>query len=153
MPTTDLPLKQLIWQIRRLFQRLNCEFNEIGESLGISASQRAILEFLAMQSPQTVPQIAREKSVSRQHIQQLVNELIEKELIETIENPAHKRSAFLQHTTKGASLFKKLSTLENRLLSDAQQHMDTKQLEQTANTLASIQEFLNSTEWQDIKTQ
>ena len=82
-----------------------------------------------MQSPQTVLQIARDKPVSQQHIQQLVNELLEKGLVETIANPAHKRSAFIQHTTRGASLFEKLSALENRLLSNAQQHLDMQQLE------------------------
>jgi len=51
MPADDLPLKQFSWQTHRLFQKLNCEFNEISESLGISTSQRAILEFLTMQSP------------------------------------------------------------------------------------------------------
>ena len=153
MTAEDLPLKQLIWQTRRLFQRLNTEFNEISESLGISTSQRAILEFLAMQSPQTVPQIARDKSVSRQHIQQLANELIEKGLIETIENPAHKRSALLQLTTRGTTLFKKLSTLENHLLSSAQQHLNTQRLEQATSTLSSIQDFFKSSDWQNIKKQ
>ena len=75
-------LYQLTWQIRRLFQRLRTTSDELLDGTGINASQRAVLEFLHQQQPQTVPQIAQGKSVSRQHIQTVANDLLIHELIE-----------------------------------------------------------------------
>ncbi len=64
----------------------------------LQASQRAVLEFLSQQQAQIVPQIAREISVSRQHIQTVVNDLLALGLIEAVENPTHKRSSLIQLT-------------------------------------------------------
>ena len=98
------PLYQVIWRTRRLFQRLRATGEELHEDSGITPSQRAVLEFLSQHQPQTVPQMARENSVTRQHIQIIVNKLLEDGLVECISNPAHNRSSLIQMTSSGRQI-------------------------------------------------
>ena len=84
--------EELLDEVRLLFhvgteaaERLHAE-----ESVG--ASLRAVLEHLTHHAPTTVPAIARSRRVSRQHIQVLVNELLELGLVRLEDNPAHARS-------------------------------------------------------------
>jgi len=51
--------------------------------------------------PKTVPEIARMRSVSRQYIQKLANELIGRRWLALIDNPRHRRSKMLQLTKSG----------------------------------------------------
>lgn len=69
-----------------------------------TAGRRGILVDLARQGPQTVPQMARSRAVSRQYIQRLVNGLIADGLALLIRNPAHRRSPLVQITPRGSAL-------------------------------------------------
>jgi DNA-binding MarR family transcriptional regulator len=142
-----LTLYQLIWQTRRLFQRLRTTSDELLDGTGINASQRAVLEFLHQQQPQTVPQIALGKSVSRQHIQTVVNDLLIHELIETVENPTHKRSPLIQLTSTGTRLFNTIQKKESRLLKKMGKKYSQQELTDALNTLKSIDDYLASGTW------
>lgn len=139
-------LYQLIWQTRRLFQRLRSTSEELLEGNGINASHRAVLEFLHQEQPQTVPQIAREKSVSRQHVQIIVNELLDLDLIKSSENPAHKRSPLIQLTSKGKALFESIQKKETAFLQPIEEQFSQKELIVTIKTLKSIDRYLASFE-------
>ena len=146
-------LYQVIWQTRRLFQRLRSTSEELLASTGINASQRALLEFLHRQEPQTVPQIAREKSVSRQHIQLVANELLSLKLITTTENPGHKRSNLLRLTAKGKTLFESIQKKEAVLINFLEKKFEQENLYTTFETLQSIDEYLASNNWKhEIKS-
>ena len=90
---TATDLYRVIVQVRRLFHRLAEVADEAHRDLGVTASQRAVLETLSNDGPQTVPQIARRKAVTRQHIQILVNGLVERGHVALADNPAHQRSS------------------------------------------------------------
>ncbi len=137
-------LYQLIWQTRRLFQRLRSTSEELLEGSGINASHRAVLEFLHLKQPQTVPGIANEKSVSRQHIQTVVNDLLGLGLIHSIENPAHKRSSLLQLTRRGKTLFESIQKKEALFLQKMEKQFSEKELISALNTLKSIDDYLAS---------
>jgi len=138
---------QLIWQTRRLFQRLRTTSDELLNGTGINSSQRAVLEFLNQQQAQTVPQIAREKSVSRQHIQSVVNDLLTLELIEAVENPTHKRSPLIQLTIAGTRLFKSIQNNEAALLKKIEKKYSKQELTIALNTLKSLDDYLSSHSW------
>ena len=140
-------LYQVIWQTRRLFQRLRATSEELLDGSGINTSQRAVLEFLHKQEPQTVPQIAREKSVSRQHIQSVVNELLTMGLIAAIDNPAHKRSSLIQMTTTGRALFAAILEKESALLALMAREFSRQDLATTLSTLKSLDAYLASGDW------
>ena len=117
------------------------------DGTGINTSQRALLEFLYQQQPQTVPQIAREKSVSRQHIQSVANELLSLDLISSSRNPDHKRSRYLRLTTKGKSLYKSIRKKETVLVQQMETVFWQEDLETTSATLRSIDAYLASGDW------
>ncbi len=144
------PLYQVIWYTRRLFQRLGATGNELHEDSGITASQRAVLEFLTLHEPQTVPQMAREKTVTRQHIQVIVNKLLERGLIEGITNPAHNRSSLIRMTSAGRQLFGVIKQRETKLLAIMEKHFTKKKLLITAQTLQAIDEYLQSQQRRDL---
>ncbi|MEZ6022407.1 MAG: MarR family transcriptional regulator [Hyphomonadaceae bacterium] len=64
-----------------------------------------VLRTLAKDGPQTVPDIARARPVSRQHCQTICNALHEQGLVAFVDNPKHKRSKLVQVTDKGRARF------------------------------------------------
>src|SRR5271157_4254637 len=84
-----------------LFHRLTVLAEKIHEQGSLSAALRGILRGLRRHGAQTVPNLARLRPVSRQHVQELVNRLRKVELVEFAENPAHKRSQLVKLTLKG----------------------------------------------------
>lgn len=102
---------QVVWLIRRLFRALGQASDEMLKPRGLSAADRATMEFLYPDQALSVPEIARKYSVSRQHVQVTVNSLIDKNLVSATENPRHKRSPLMQLTAQGRRLF--ASILEN----------------------------------------
>jgi DNA-binding MarR family transcriptional regulator len=140
------PIYQLIWQTRRLFQRLRTVSEVLMENTVINAPQRAVLEFVVLKAPQTVQQIAQFLSVSRQHVQVIVNELLELELLEAIENPAHKRSPLIKVNNSGKKLFKTIQTREAAALKNLEGRIPAKDIATTIKTLKALDEYLASSE-------
>lgn len=66
------------------------------------------LRSLVKDGPQTVPDMARSKPVSRQHCQTIVNALEAQGLVEFVDNPKHKRSKLVQVTKKGRARFQSM---------------------------------------------
>jgi len=91
---------------------------KIGEALHrdstISLGMRAVLEYLARNGDETVPNIARARRVSRQRIQALANALLEQGLVRTAANPASKRSPLLTLTGKGKRTISRMRARELR---------------------------------------
>ena len=98
-------LNLLIVQIRSSFNLLKARGEQLLADIQINPSMRAVLEALYKKGPQTVPQIAKQKNVSRQHIQVIMNALLQSEHVEQADNPAHKRSPVFSLTGIGKSAF------------------------------------------------
>lgn len=93
-------LTGLIDEVRLLHNRFTELLDELHNEFGLTPSQRAVLEHL-VQGGVTVPSLARDRGVTRQHIQTIVNDLINQGLAEPRDNPAHKRSPLIVLTTEG----------------------------------------------------
>jgi len=76
---------------------------------------RSLLIGLVDGGPATVPELARVRLVSRQYVQQLVDELAKDGLVAFADNPSHRRSKLVVVTTKGrrklASMFAREDTV------------------------------------------
>ena len=105
VPRDDSDAYQITWLIRRLFRAMGQTANERLSERGLTAADRAVLEFLFEADGLTVPQIAARYQVTRQHIQVAVNGLADKGLLTTRKNPQHKRSPLIVLTAKGRKLF------------------------------------------------
>ena len=147
MDTKPKHIYELVWCTRRLFQQLRATSEELLEGTGINASQRAVLEFLDQHQPQTVSNMAREKNVSRQHIQTLVNDLLTLNLVKSHENPAHKRSPFMSMTEQGKKLFMKIIRDEAKVLASMASEFSGKNVSTSIRTLKSMHQYLQSEHW------
>jgi len=151
MPLYDMPLYRVFWRTRRLFQRLGTEFHAVPGGAPLTPPQRAVLEFLARGGPQTVPDIARQRSVSRQHVQVSVNELIARGWVETRPNPAHRRSMLIALTDDGQARLAAAHHVETEIVDAMTRHFSEHELEVTARTLTALEEFFDSDTWASIR--
>lgn len=112
----DQPAYLLIREIRSAFNDLKALSDVMNQDLGVTAAMRAVLEQLQINGPQTVPQIAGARNVSRQHIQLLTDALAQRGLIAYGNNPQHKRSKLVTLTGDGANLFGRIAARETDAL-------------------------------------
>ena len=131
-------LYEMIVQVRICFNRLKALSELILEDLDINPSMRAVLEALNMHDRQTVPEIAQQKDVSRQHIQMIMNALVEGVYVNQLDNPAHKRSPQFELTPKGRDTFANVQMREAATLTKLTKKMNLKNL-QTAKLF--VKEF------------
>ena len=109
---------EITWLIRRIFRGMARVAGEALEPLGISAAERAVLEFLFPDEALSVPEIANRYNVSRQHVQVTVNSLIEKRLVDRRPNPRHKRSGLLCLSPRGKRLFEDVRAQDAKLIEE-----------------------------------
>ena len=134
-------------EMTALFHRLRAITVEVHGQTQVSAGQRGVLLSLHRLGPQTVPQLARARPVSRQHIQVLVNGLIEHGLVEIEDNPAHRRSPFVRLTGKGRGRVDAMRQRERNLLSHARLGLTKRQIEGAADALSAVRRFFEGKEW------
>lgn len=130
-------VEKIASEVRRLFQLLKALADAIHKDAGLSASNRAVLESL-VDGPRTVPDIARQKSVTRQHIQLIADELLGMKLIELRENPAHRRSSLLALTREGKAAFAEIRKREAPLLEGLGAVLEPRKTAMTLETLAGL---------------
>jgi DNA-binding MarR family transcriptional regulator len=102
-------MEELIIAILRNFFLLRAVGKQTGTVTSWGGGYWGLLRSLKLEGAQTVPQLARSRSVSRQHIQKLANEMLQDGVIELVDNPAHKRSKLLHLTPKGEIILQELS--------------------------------------------
>jgi DNA-binding MarR family transcriptional regulator len=141
-------VESLIDETRLLFHRMKLAAEQLHGAEEITAGMRGVLFSLDRSGPQTVPQLARARPVSRQHIQMLVNPLVERRFIELVENPAHKRSNLVRLTPKGRRLVERMRKRESKVLGALGSGVSEKQFRSAAAVVRSLREALASEEWQ-----
>ena len=110
----------LLDEARLLFHALKHWSETVHAELGMTSAMRPVLELILIGGPATVPDIARARGVSRQHVQQQVDALLERSLAVRQDNPAHKRSSMIALTDKGRALIQNLRSDEFNALSRMQ---------------------------------
>lgn len=114
----------------------------------ISVNQRVVLELLLNLGDQTVPQLAAEMSFQRQYIQKIANDLIEKNLVEVVKNPAHKKSNNLQISKKGKGLINSILTIEDQNLKKVAKNLSLNEIRLSTSVLEKInQSFSEQNKW------
>ena len=129
---------QIIWLIRRLFRALGQKSNESLQKFGISAADRAVLEFLYPDEALSVPDIAARYQVSRQHVQVTVNSLLDSKFLATKVNPRHKRSPLISLTAKGRNLFSRIKNQDLEIVDELFSTISAKERRRTQKTLNTL---------------
>lgn len=119
--------------------------NSIGRGIGATTSRGGawgLMKSLQQNGPQTIPELARSRPVSRQHIRQLAHTLIDKGWIESMPNPVHKRSFLLRLTGAGEQAVNSMDQQIESILAGCLQELPPEQLEVTIETLSVLAERL-----------
>jgi DNA-binding MarR family transcriptional regulator len=99
-----------------LYRRVQRKVEE-GEAIeGLSVGVRAVLDLLHKHGPMTVPQMGRAQAISRQFVQRMVNDAAARGLVESIPNPAHRRSSLIRLTDEGRAAITAVLAREHTVL-------------------------------------
>jgi DNA-binding MarR family transcriptional regulator len=144
------PFESVLSETVALFHRLRAVAEQIHRQGAMSAGRRGVLKYLERLGPQTVPQMARARPVSRQHIQTLVNQLAADGLVELSDNPAHKRSRLVRLTPQGKALAEGMNRREAALLSRLKVDIPEQDLRAASAVLRAVQALFESGEWERL---
>jgi len=144
-------LGTVIEETRALFLRLRFVAEKIHIMGAMSGGFRGVLLQLDGSAPQTVPQMARARPVSRQRMQVLVNRLADRGLVELIDNPAHKRSRLVRLTQEGEEFVTALRRREEQLLAELPIDVTENDLRTATEVLKKLRGSLESTQWKRIE--
>jgi len=144
MTPKEKQLYAVFHEVRTCFNQMKSLAEQLHQDLGVNPSMRAVMEALSAKSPQTVPDIAKSKGVSRQHIQTVMNSLQKEGFVDTLDNPAHKRSPFFDLTSKGRKVFTKIKEREKAPLHRLAATMSSESLECAQEALLQLNQHLNN---------
>jgi len=103
---------EIVQLIPILFHRMRAVGDALHRKHNVTTPMRGVMQSLFDGGRQTVPQMAAARPVSRQHIQTIVDALLEKGLVEVLPNPNHKRSSLVDLTEEGCEMFAKMREAE-----------------------------------------
>jgi len=129
---------QVTWLIRRLFRAMGSAADRFLAESGLSAADRAVMEFLYPDRELSVPQIARRYDVSRQHVQVTVNHLLEAGLVESLLNPRHRRSPLFRLSPSGRGRFDRIRRDETVLIDRLFAEVSDRELQAALETLEKM---------------
>lgn len=139
MAASDYDIRyEITWLIRRLFRAMGQTADGYLRDSGISAADRAVMEFLFPDHELSVPEIAGMYKVSRQHVQSTVNELLDKGLVVTSRNPRHRRSPLVRLHELGRQTFAEIRRNEAAFVADLFNGLSDERLDVTRNTLKKL---------------
>jgi DNA-binding MarR family transcriptional regulator len=121
--------------------RRNARQAQRGDNL--SAAGRGVLLALHLNGPLTVPQLAVQRSTSRQNIQVLVNRLASTGFVDTSPNPHHKRSELIRLTETGEMLLQSANQREAAMLVQLIPNLDEADVLAAADLLRKTRELLS----------
>ncbi|HZZ84080.1 MAG TPA: MarR family winged helix-turn-helix transcriptional regulator [Anaeromyxobacteraceae bacterium] len=136
------PLEELLDQVRLLWHIMAQAAERLHQGESITLGMRGVLEYLARKGPTAVPGIARGRQVTRQHIQALVNDLLELRLVSLTDNPAHRRSALVRLTPEGQKAIDRMIRRERQLFQRLELGCGPADLQQAAATLGTVRAAL-----------
>lgn len=106
---TTNALDALSFAIFRVHGALIAMGDQIGAPYGLTSARWQVMGTVQLAGqPQTVAQIARAMSLSRQAVQRVVNDLEAIGMIEMRENPTHKRARLVVNTSAGLRAYEQI---------------------------------------------
>lgn len=133
---------RLMLEVIQTFHRLRSVGAEEGAVSAGGGGSWGLMRSLVDGGPQTVPEIARARPVSRQHIQKLADELAGEGLVEFVDNPAHKRSKLLRLTAAGRARYKVTSARIQEIAENLGRDLDAEAVAAAADLLAHLKSKL-----------
>jgi len=82
---------------------------------GVSVGVRSVLVLLHRYGPMTVPQMGRIMALTRQFVQRMANDAMDRGWAEATPNPAHQRSSLIRITDQGVAVITAILAREHAL--------------------------------------
>ena len=137
------PFVRLFDEVRLLEHRLVQVADTLHAGGQVSLPGRAVLEFLRRHGPTSVPDIARARYVSRQHIQSIVDGLTDSGLVQPSPNAAHRRSPLFGLTDRGRSTIVSMQKREHQLMQRRFKTIDRHDIDNATAVLAAVRTALD----------
>jgi DNA-binding MarR family transcriptional regulator len=135
---TDLFL-QLQSNLRQLNQVLAATMEGLHDNAKTpSPSLRAFLEQIVADGKATVPEIARQRGVSRQHVQKLADLALSNNWVKVEPNPRHLRSPFYQLTAPGKKVIEGMANREKAFLDQQKWPVSQKDLAEASRICQAL---------------
>lgn len=144
------PLESVIGETVSLFHRLRTVAEQVHREGKMTAGKLGILTGLDRSGPQTVPQMARVRPVSRQYIQALVAQLTDEGHVELVDNPSHKRSRLVRLTPRGKAFLDAAMRRQARVFSRLKTGIPEKDLRTAVSVLRAVRGFFESNQWKAL---
>jgi DNA-binding MarR family transcriptional regulator len=141
-PATGPAFEEVIDETTGLFHLLHAVASQLHGGGELTAGRRGVLRGLDRLGPQTVPQMARARPVSRQYIQMLVYGLAADGLVELYDNPAHRRSRLVRLTAAGRDALASMYGREAELFTTLELPVSETELRDAAGALRRVREAL-----------
>jgi DNA-binding MarR family transcriptional regulator len=139
---TAVALEGIIDEVVGLFHLLRALAEQLHGGDELTAGRRGVLRSLDRLGAQTVPQLARARPVSRQHIQMLVHQLEADRLVELRPNAAHKRSRLVALTATGKAFLEAMYRREAKFYTTLDLAASPEALRSTSEILHAVRETL-----------
>src|SRR5262245_6032955 len=127
-----------------LHLRANAVVELLHERPALTNACRGVLRDLARLGPRTVPQLARRRECSRQHVQVLVNRLVADGMAELMDNPDHRRSPLVSLTPAGRGALEAMWRREAELIDELPVGPAVEDLERAAGVLREVRRLLET---------
>lgn len=138
----EASLDRLIDELRLTINQVVQTAERLHAGEPVTLAMRAVLEFLQRNGSAAVPDIARQRRVTRQHIQVIVNDLLDASLVRLEPNPRHKRSSLVALTAEGEQTIERMRERERRHFASIDFGVTVEELEAAAATLAAVRHGL-----------
>ena len=139
-------LEFLLADVNALANRLKSATRAVHAGNNLPVGAKTIFQTLAQVGLQTVPQLARRGSFSRQNIQVLVNRLEAGGWVEFVANPAHKRSDLIRLTDQGERLLATATKREASFLAGLLNHTTEAEVLSAGKLLTRLRQLLGGSE-------
>jgi len=132
-------------EIVRLHGRFKSTFADFRSDSGLTESELMVLNaVLEAEQPPTMSQIGRSVGHSRQFIQRAANSLMRQGLIETQENPDHKRAALLIPTASARELKREMNSRAEAIAKALRHQIDADAVREAIQSLRAVRRAMEA---------
>ncbi|CAM5436339.1 MarR family winged helix-turn-helix transcriptional regulator [Streptomyces griseomycini] len=125
-----------------LYRRTQRKVEQDLSAEGLSVGVRAVLTLLHKHGPMTVPQMGRAQALSRQFLQRMVNDAAARGLVQSVPNPAHKRSSLIRLTEQGQTAVTAVIDRERAVLRRASGDLTGTEIDACLRVLSRLLEVM-----------
>lgn len=135
-----LALRALIEQVLALSSSIRSAARLVHARDRTPPAQRELLLDLADRGARTVPDIARERRVTRQNIQIAANSLVARGLVQAVPNSRHKRSPKLDLTAAGRAAVSEVRRREGLVTGALAVGLNPERIDEARTTLGELRD-------------